>query len=59
MTSSNKLPKLTPEEQSARFIEAAKRHETDDDPDRFKATVQRLAKAPASKNADKPKQLTK
>jgi len=50
-----KPPKLTPEEQHARFIEAARVLGTDDDPERFKATVRRLAKAPPTKNADKTK----
>ena len=50
-----KRPTLSPEEQHAQFVEAARKLGTDDDPERFKATVQRLAKAPPTKNADKPK----
>lgn len=40
-----KRPKLSPEEQHAQFVAAAKKLGTDDDPERFKTTVQRLAKA--------------
>lgn len=39
-----KRPKASPEAQHAKFVEAAKRLETDDDPERFKETVKRLAK---------------
>lgn len=37
-------PKASPEAQYAKFVEAAKRLGTDDDPERFKETVKRLAK---------------
>ena len=39
-----RLPKASPEAQHAKFVEAAKRLGTDDDPERFKETVKRLAK---------------
>ena len=37
---------MTPAEQSAAFIEAARELGCDDDPERFKETVRKLAKAP-------------
>lgn len=46
--------------QSERFIKAARELGTDDDPERFKETVRKLAKAPVTRNgpskAAKPKQ---
>ena len=41
-------PKASPEAQHAKFVEAAKRLGTDDDPERFKETVKKLAKAKPS-----------
>ena len=49
-----KRPKASPEAQHAKFVEAAKRLGTDDDPERFKETVKRLAKAKAAEYAHKP-----
>ncbi len=37
-----------------KFKRAARELGTDEDPERFKAIVQRLAKAPPVKNSDKP-----
>jgi hypothetical protein len=36
-------------------MEAARELGTDDDPERFKATVRKIAKAPPSKNAPRPR----
>ena len=46
MASKPKPAKAPPDglTQSERFIEAARRHETDDDPERFREMVKRLAK---------------
>lgn len=41
--------------QSERFKEAVRELGTDDDPEHFKALVQKLAKAPPAKSAEKPK----
>ena len=38
-------------EQSSRFIEAARELACDDDPERFKETVRKIAKAPPARNA--------
>lgn len=52
------MPKSPPEEnitQSERFMQAARELECDDDPDRFKGRVKKLAKAqvaPTPKGAD-------
>jgi hypothetical protein len=42
--------------QSTAFIKAARELGTDNDPERFKETVRKIAKAPPVKNASKPKQ---
>jgi hypothetical protein len=42
-------------EQSRRFIEAARELGTDDNPERFKETVRKVAKAPPSKNEPRPR----
>jgi hypothetical protein len=39
-----------------KFKEAARELGTDDDPERFKETVRKVAKAPPSKHSEKPKQ---
>ena len=41
--------------QKDRFIEAARELGTDEDPERFKSIVRKLASAPPAKNTDKPK----
>lgn len=50
-------PRINPEQQSAAFIKAARELECDDDPERFKERVRKLAKAPPapSKAKGKPK----
>ena len=50
--SAPKRPKLLPEEQHAKFVEAAKKLGTDDSPERFKETMRQLGKAKPEKNAD-------
>jgi hypothetical protein len=42
-------------QQSRRFIEAARELGTNNDPERFKETVRKVAKAPPSKNAPRPR----
>lgn len=54
MAKSSKPADQVSSAQSARFIEAARKLGTDEDPERFKETVRNLAKAPPSKQADKP-----
>ena len=46
-------PKVTPEEQHAKFVEAAKNLGTDDSPERFKETVRQLGKAKPEKAESK------
>ena len=53
MTQNSRSDKLS--EQSRRFMEAARELGTDDDPERFKATVRKIAKAPPAKNAPRPR----
>ena len=52
-----KAPKsrMTPAEQSAAFIEAARQLGCDEDPERFKEIVRKLAKAPPAPRSSKPK----
>lgn len=47
-----KHPKASSEAQHAKFVEAAKRLGTDDDPERFKETVKKLAKVKPEKDAE-------
>lgn len=46
---------MTPAEQLAGFQKAARELGTDDDPERFRNTIRKLAKAPPAKHADMPK----
>jgi hypothetical protein len=46
-------PRLTPAEQSAAFKQAARDLGCDDDPERFKETVRKLAKAPPAPGPSK------
>jgi hypothetical protein len=41
--------------QRAKFIQAARELGTDDDPERFRETVRKVAKAPPAKNAAHPR----
>jgi methylphosphotriester-DNA--protein-cysteine methyltransferase len=41
--------------QGRAFIKAARELGTDDDPERFNETVRKIAKAPPSKNAPRPR----
>jgi hypothetical protein len=43
----------SPSEQSERFVEAAREVGTDDDPERFKETIRKLAKAPPAPGPSK------
>lgn len=53
-TTRRKTEKADPA-QSKRFIEAARELGTDDDPERFKDMVRKIAKAPPSKQAAHPR----
>jgi hypothetical protein len=54
LTKREKLPA-----QSRRFIEAARELGTDDDPERFKDTVRKVAKAPPKRNEPSKSKKTK
>ena len=47
-------PKSLPQDQHARFVEAAKKLGTDDDPERFKETVRQLGKAKPAERPSEP-----
>jgi hypothetical protein len=49
-----RAPKRDDAAQSKRFIEAARELDTDNDPERFKATVRKIAKAPPAPNPKPP-----
>lgn len=50
-----KADKLPPVDQRRRFEEAARELGCDDDPERFKETVRKIAKAPPAPGLKKPK----
>lgn len=49
-----KPAKMSPAEQLAAFQKAARELGTDDDPERFRDTIRKLAEAPPAKHADMP-----
>lgn len=49
------MPDKSPESQSERFAQAARELGCDDDPERFKETVRKLAKAPPAPGPSKAK----